>query len=349
MKATILFGGSSFEHEISIVSAITLKERLKDWELTFLFLDKDRNFYLIDPQNLKSSHFSSGSYRKGKRAEIGRGGFYLTGFLGGRKRIEGGVVINLIHGRDGEDGKIPGMLQFYRIPTVTPSVEGCAVSYNKVLTKYYARGVGVEVVEFVELELDHLSTPPRLPFSFPVIVKPARLGSSLGVSVARSEEELQYGLDSAREFDSTAVVEPFLEGVEEYNLAGCRIGEEWHFSRVEKVQKGEFLDYNQKYLDFGRKEVELPPVEPELEEKLKGAFKKIYGHTFQNALIRCDFFRHGDRIYLNEINPIPGSLAHYLFDDFEEVLERLAKSVELEREIEIDYRYIHQIQRAKGK
>jgi D-alanine-D-alanine ligase len=95
--------------------------------------------------------------------------------------------------------------------------------------------------------------------------------------------------------------------------------------------------------------VELPPVEPELEEKLKEAFKKIYGHTFQNALIRCDFFRHGDRIYLNEINPIPGSLAHYLFDDFEEVLERLAKSVELEREIEIDYRYIHQIQRAKGK
>jgi D-alanine-D-alanine ligase len=348
MSYIILFGGSSFEHEISIVSAITLKEKLAGERVEFIFLDKDREFYQISPDQMKSRYFASGAYKKGRRVEMGRGGFYQVGFLGNKKKVPGKVVINLIHGRDGEDGKIPGMLSFYRIKAITPPVEGCAISYNKVLTKYYASGVGVKVVDW------KIAQGEEPPFPLPVIIKPARLGSSIGVSVAKTPEEYRYGLDVAREFDPLVIVEPFIEGVEEFNLAGCWVNDqkeegEWLFSRVEPVKKREFLDYNQKYLDFSRRETQVAPVDPQLETQLKEAFKKIYGTSFRGALIRCDFFRINGEIYLNEINPIPGSLANYLFEDFLGTLRRLAQSLQLEREIEIDYRYINQIQQAKGK
>jgi len=341
MKGILLFGGSSFEHEISIVSAITLKERLKGWDLKYIFLDQNRKFFLINPKNLRSDHFSSGKYRREREVKPGPGGFYKFGLFG-KQLVEGEVVINLIHGRDGEDGKISGLLEFYKIKAITPPVEGCAVSYNKFFTKFYAEGVGVPVIQFARAEEEP-------PFPLPVIIKPARLGSSIGVSVARTLEEYRYGVDTAREFDREIIVEPFLEGVEEYNLAGCQIGEKWIFSRIEKVEKGEFLDYNQKYLDFGRKEVVLPPIDIRLEKELKELFKKIYSNYFTNALIRCDFFYYNGKLYLNEINPIPGSLAHYLFKDFPSVLEELAKNLVPESEIKIDYRYIHQIQSIKGK
>ena len=132
-------------------------------------------------------------------------------------------------------------------------------------------------------------------------------------------------------------------------MAGCWTREGWLFSRAERVQKGEFLDYNQKYLDFSRRGEVKTPVPAEVEEQLKGAFKKIYSTLFEGALIRCDFFRIDGEIYLNEINPIPGSLAHYLFEDFDQVLEQLAGSLKGEQKIEIEYRYINQIQKIKGK
>ncbi|MEO1941952.1 MAG: D-alanine--D-alanine ligase, partial [Campylobacterales bacterium] len=297
------------------------------------------------PTQMRSNYFSSGTYKKGRRVELRRGGFFQVGILGNRRKLPGDVVINLIHGRDGEDGKIPGMLAFYQIPTITPPIEGAVISYNKRLTKYYAVGIGVPVLEWQLVEPEE----PTPPFPFPVIIKPARLGSSIGVSVARNLEEYRYGLDVAREFDREIIVEPFIPGVEEYNLAGCWTQNGWLFSRVEQVQKGEFLDYNQKYLEFSRREEVKTPVPAEVEEQLKGAFKKIYSNLFEGALIRCDFFRIDGKIYLNEINPIPGSLAHYLFDDFEQVLEQLAGSLKREPKIEIEYRYINQIQKIKGK
>ena len=82
---------------------------------------------------------------------------------------------------------------------------------------------------------------------------------------------------------------------------------------------------------------------------MEESFKKLYNNIFEGAIVRCDFFVKDNKIYLNEINPIPGSLANYLFEDFENVLEKLAKSVFLEREIKIDYAYINKIQMAKGK
>jgi D-alanine-D-alanine ligase len=293
---------------------------------------------------MKSKYFASGEYKKAIKLEIKKGGFfYKKGLLKKEENIDFDVAINLVHGRDGEDGKLPGILEFFKIKAITPNTEACAISYNKVLTKAYAKEIGVNVIEY------EIINSPKTKFNFPVIVKPARLGSSIGVSIAKNQDELEFAFDVAREFDDLIIVEPFIEGINEYNLAGFLADEKYIFSKIEKVEKKEYLDFEKKYLDFSRKNIMLSEVEQNIELKIKENFTKIYNIIFKNALIRCDFFEKDGVIYLNEINPIPGSLANYLFDDFEKKLEFLAKNVSLEEDIVIDYQYINKIQMAKGK
>jgi len=343
MKFVLIFGGSSFEHEISIVSAITLKEKIKKHQLEFVYVSDNREMYLIDKQNMKSKYFSSGEYKNATKVEITKGGFkYKKGLLKKDYYVNYDAVINLIHGRDGEDGKMAGIFEFYEIKAITPNIEASVVSYNKVLSKHYAKEVGVETIDY------EVITAPKTKFDFPIIIKPARLGSSIGVSVVRNQDEFNYAFDVAKEFDDLIIAEPFIEGIEEYNLAGF-LAEDYVFSRVEKVEKKEFLDFEKKYMDFSRKNIMLPKIDSSLENRLKESFKKIYNQTFKNALIRCDFFVKDNRVYLNEINPIPGSLANYLFEEFDEKLELLAKHVTLEKKINVNFEYINKIQTAKGK
>ncbi len=345
MTIAILFGGSSYEHEISIVSAITLKKVLKKSTLLFIFVDKDREFYLIDAAKMKSKTFSSGEYKKGKKLTLEQGGFVSGGLLGS-KTVAFEVLLNLIHGRDGEDGKVAALMEFYGIPFIGPRLEASVLSYSKVRTKEFARSLGIDVLEYRVLKREGERDPG---IDFPLIVKPVHLGSSIGVSVVKEPSELDYALDVAFEFDEEVLIEPFVEGITEYNLAGCK-SSLWELSIVEEPQKEEFLDFEKKYLDFSRREQVLEAaVDAALRERLEQAFKKIYDPLFLGSLIRCDFFVLDGTVYLNEINPIPGSMANYLFDDFEELLTRLAQHLPQEKAIAIDYRYIHSIQQAKGK
>jgi D-alanine-D-alanine ligase len=145
------------------------------------------------------------------------------------------------------------------------------------------------------------------------------------------------------------VIEPFLEGVREFNQAGCKT-DTWELSIVEEPQKEAFLDFEKKYMDFARdSQVMEADIEDSLKEKIRESFKKIYDPLFLGSLIRCDFFVVDGEVLLNEINPIPGSMANYLFDDFEGIVGRLAKHLPKEKTITIDYHYIHSIQSAKGK
>ncbi len=344
MKIAVLFGGYSFEHEISIVSAISMKKVLKS-ELVYIFLDKNREFYEIPTDIIKSKLFSSGDYKKFDRLTMVKNGFEKKGFFGSKK-VEFDTVLNLIHGGDGEDGVIASMFDFYGILFIGPRFEACSVSFNKYLTKGYSALCGVKTVDF-----DYYHKNDRIKIEkFPVIIKPVRLGSSIGVSIVKSEDELQYTLDVAFEFDDAVIIEPFIEGVKEYNLAGAKINGELNFSVVEEPVKEQFLDFDKKYLDFNRtSQVNEAQISEELVEKLKDSFKKIYNHKFDGSLIRCDFFVIEGEVYLNEINPIPGSMANYLFDDFNMIIEGVAKSVPSKTMIHINYEYVNKIQSAKGK
>ena len=406
MEFIVIFGGESWEHEISIVSAITLKKELKNIA-HFVFIDAENEAYLVPHDMMKSTHFSTLAYKKDAKLTFTKGGFLQSGLL--KKQILRGVAINLIHGKSGEDGQLAGILDFYEIPFIGPRIEGSVVSFNKEMTKIYAKSIGVRVLEYLTLganaklanaessakiSLDASaesksaessaesksakssaesanaeSSAPTLSFgantesksaessaesahtlTFPCIVKPLHLGSSIGIAVAKSRDDLTYALDCAFEFDNRVIIEPFIPHIREFNLAGCKINGEFVFSMIEEVKKDEFLDFKDKYLDFqsGQKK-QGADLDEDLQNKIKADFAKIYNDCFEGALIRCDFFLLNDEIYLNEINPIPGSLAHYLFDDLNAILQNLSQNLPKTRKIPLKYQYISKIQAQKGK
>ena len=345
MNLAILFGASSYEHEISIVSAITMKKVLKNTQITYIFVSSDRRFYLIDNDKINSKLFSSGEYKKSKELTLKQGGFFVDGMLKSKK-VEFDAALNLIHGRDGEDGKIASLLEFNGIKYISPRVEASVLSYNKLYTKLYAKSVGVEVVEYQHL---NKNDKREISFEYPVIIKPVRLGSSIGVSIVKSADELEYALDVAFEFDDDVIIEPFIQGVAEYNQAGT-FTNDWQLSIVEEPQKEEFLDFEKKYMDFSRdSQVLQANIDESLKAKIQESFKKIYADTFRGSIIRCDFFVVDNKVLLNEINPIPGSMANYLFEDFESLVHSLVANLPTEKKIPVDYTYIHSIQSAKGK
>ncbi|WP_375723211.1 D-alanine--D-alanine ligase [Arcobacter sp. KX21116] len=344
MKIAIVFGGSSYEHEISIVSAIAMRDVIKS-ELEYIFLDENRDFYHIPTKTIKSKLFSTGEYKKCDKLIIKKGGFSKKAMFG-EKNVEFDIVLNLIHGGDGEDGIVASLFEFFDIRYIGPRVGACSVSFNKFLTKGYASSLGIKTIPYQYFtKFDEVSVE-----QFPVIVKPVTLGSSIGVSIVKSKEELSYALDVAFEFDNAVLIETFIPNIKEYNLAGYKVGNEIKYSIVEEPQKADFLDFDKKYLDFARTErVSVANISDELKDKLKKAFETIYNTTFNDAMIRCDFFVIDDEVYLNEINPIPGSMANYLFEDFDASIKELSKSLKLKDKIKISYDYVNKIQAAKGK
>lgn len=345
MKLTVLFGGASFEHEISIVSAITIKEKLAGFDLSFIFCDQDHKFYLIEPSKMKAITFSKGEHKKMPELSITNSSFAQKTMFGSTKHT--GTVLNLIHGADGEDGTVASLLDFFSIKYIGPRVDASVFSYDKRYTKWLCEAKKIKCVDYEIVTSNEWS---NIGIEYPIIVKPARLGSSIGVSIVKSESELDYAMDVAFEFDKDILVEPFIDGVKEYNLAGFMANGEFHFSIVEEPQKNEFLDFEKKYMDFSRSEQVLKAdIDEALEAKLKNAFEKVYTNLFEGSLIRCDFFVVNGEVLLNEINPIPGSMANYLFSDFKSSLKLLSSSLPTNKRAKVNYDYIHSISQAKGK
>lgn len=343
MKFGIVFGGNSYEHEISIVSAVVMKKVLKE-DLSFIFVDQFRNFYQIPANKMRATFFSSDEYKKCKRLYLRNGGFATHGIVK-MKPLNVDCYINLIHGKDGEDGKIAGLFEFYNLKFIGPRLEASILSYNKELTKLLAKNCEVKTLPY-----EMIRREDKVQTEFPFILKPVRLGSSIGISVVREESELDYALDVAFEFDSDVLVEPFKSGVKELNLAGFKVDDEFVFSMIEEPQKSDFLDFEQKYLAFGgENKPKKAVIDVKLEQEIKNAFVAIYNSgNFDGALIRCDFFVIDGEVYLNEINPNPGSLANYLFDDFSSSIKKLANSIKPQQNIKINYKFINSITKDKG-
>ena len=345
MKLAILFGGASYEHEISIVSAITVKGKLSNFDLSFIFCDQDHRFYLIDGSKMKATTFSRTQHLKMPQLTLVKDGFEQRGFFG--STLHTMPVLNLIHGGDGEDGSIAALLDFYGVSFIGPRKEASMLSFDKHYTKWFAQSLGVQTLPFQVITRESAQT---INTPYPFIIKPSCLGSSIGVSIVRQENELAYALDVAFEFDNVLLIEPFISGVKEYNLAGYSSRGKITYSIVEEPQKVEFLDFEKKYLDFSRSaKVAEAAVSDTLVTQLRDTFKILYMPLFEGALIRCDFFEIDGVVYLNEINPIPGSMANYLFEDFSGAINALLGSLPVKKEIRIKYDYIHSISQAKGK
>lgn len=301
IRIGIIFGGRSGEHEVSLVSASNVIKALDAdrYEPTLIGITKDGK-WVFGPESLEA-------LKKGETD-----GLEQEDIMKNLHKLD--VVFPVLHGPYGEDGTIQGLLEVAGIPYVGCGVLASSVAMDKAMTKAVWDQAGLKQVKALALlrkdwEKDRDQAIYKLvsELDFPMFVKPANMGSSVGVSKAKDNESLAVAIDLAMKFDRKVVVEEGLD-IKEIEIAVLGNDEVEAAEPCEVLVAGEFYDFNDKYVD-GKSSVQIPADIPE--DKLAEAkdlaieaFKAIDGA----GMARVDLFyeeNSGD-FYLNEINTIPG-------------------------------------------
>lgn len=315
----VLFGGVSPEHEISLRSAESVLRHM------------DREKYNIFPVGITKAGdwvlFGGSDYGmlpagtwtdcpENRRAAIspvrGQGLLTFEGDCVVRERID--VVFPVLHGANGEDGAIQGLLQLAGLPCVGPLVAASATAMDKTLTKLVAHHAGIpqaawRLVTRRELERDAAGVLDAVEshFAYPVFVKPAGTGSSVGVAKARNQEELLEALVNAAEFDKKVLVETFIDGREvEVAILG---NETPAASACGEIDAGaDFYDYDAKYVSDCAKLYIPARISDAASERVREMAVRVYEALGCRGLSRVDFFvtRDDEQVVFNEINTIPG-------------------------------------------
>ncbi|MBQ7653276.1 MAG: ATP-grasp domain-containing protein [Clostridia bacterium] len=305
MNIGLFYGGRSFEREISVITAIQLMDYFpKEYELIPIYMKGGMALSLKEPR-----FFRSYEEEKGKIVTFVKGGVKI-----GRKRIKLDCALLATHGGEGENGVLQSVLEYYEIPFTSSDHFSSALTMDKKVTKNILDEAGIKTAK-------ELYSP-----IFPCIIKPRRLGSSIGIRVARTDEEYMEAVNFAKTYDDV-LVEEYLENAVEFNCAAIKREGEITTSAVEKPNKsGAILDYDDKYLvDRGR---ELPAaIGEELTARIKETTKKVYELFDCFGVVRVDFLYYSGELYVNEINSIPGSLAFYLFENDGLTYESLLRSL----------------------
>ncbi|MDR2090953.1 MAG: D-alanine--D-alanine ligase [Clostridiales bacterium] len=324
MKKNILviFGGKSCEHDISIITALQAMRAANE--------DK----YEVFPLYIRKKMYSGGALRdlsayadfsriesSLKTVEFFDGGILVGRSRAFKKRVFIDAAVVCCHGGIGENGGLQGLLEFYNIPYTSPGVSASAVFMDKVLTKEVLKAKNLPVLPYFTVkDTDIENARARGDLTYPLIVKPASLGSSIGIGVAHNIDELKTACVVAAEFDSKIIVEKALTDFFEINCAALSDGKNIIVSECEKpVSWEEFLSFDEKYCVGGGMrglKREYPADIPEnLRKAVRNFTRTVYAHFGMKGSVRIDFLVDGTDggVYINEINTVPGSLAYYLF------------------------------------
>lgn len=319
LSVCILFGGISPEHEVSLRSAESVLKNI-DKEKYNLFpvgITKEGDWILYggkDYSDLPSGKWvdNPNNHRVAISPIRGQGLLTFEGDCVVRERID--VVFPVLHGENGEDGSVQGLLQLAGIPYVGPHVAASAVAMDKTLTKLVADHAGVTQAAWylvrgsdmgsrMEATLDSLEKQ----FQYPMFVKPAGTGSSVGVSKAGSREDLEKGLLAAGKFDDKVLVEEFIQGRE---IEVAVMGNESPVASIcGEIDSGAgFYDYDAKYITDTSVAYVPARIPEDVAESVRDTAVKVYKAIGCQGLSRVDFFVtwQENRVVFNEINTLPG-------------------------------------------
>lgn len=352
MRIAVVFGGRSVEHDVSIVTAHQVMEALSGrHEVVPVYVARDGRWWCSPRLN------DLDVYRQGRFERIadevtlapvpGAALQVRAGRLRGERRIEIDVVVPCIHGTYGEDGTLQGLLELADLPYTGSGVVASAVGMDKVAMRAAFTAAGLPVVDALVAEPADLADPEALAaraedvLGYPVFVKPARLGSSVGIGKARDRAGLLERIEVARRYDTRLLIERAMEGCIEVNCSV--LGGPDRPPRVsvceQPVAWEEFLSFEDKYLRGGKgrakagmasQERRIPaPISPELtkqvQENALAAFKAIGA----SGVARVDSFvdQAANETWVMEINTVPGSLSFYLWAEsglgFPELMDEL--------------------------
>ena len=327
MKIGIIFGGRSYEHEISVITAVQASAVLKDHHFIYPIYAKEGKFYLLKG-DLSIRRFGEKCV-KGKECTF-VGGEGKGGILVGRKCISLDCMLMCCHGGEGEDGTFSAIMESCDIPYTSSALLSSAVTMDKRYTKLLCEKAGFPTAKGIYGRRGDDLPERAKSLRFPLIVKPARLGSSIGIDVAHDEEELIEAIGIAFSFDRDVVVEELIEDAIELNCAAFSEGEEIVVSGVENpCSWHEFLTFEEKYEGGKYKSGCDRIVRSALADRVREVSVRVYRAFDLFGIARMDYLysEKEDVLYLNEINSQPGSLSYYLFEEvgigFRELLERV--------------------------
>ncbi|MGD9570139.1 MAG: D-alanine--D-alanine ligase family protein [Sedimentibacter sp.] len=357
----IVIGGKSVEHEVSIITGLQVLDNIDKtkYEPRIIYIQKDGKWYvgnsLHDINNYKVKKFDD-AYEvlpgfKNNKLILYPHPDIKQGFFGKKQTTyEIDVVFPAVHGTNVEDGALHGMFQMNGVPCAFGSVLSSAVGMDKVVMKQVFESNNLPVVDytwffrssFEDKKKEILESIEKI--GYPLIVKPANLGSSVGISKAKNLDELLFAIQVACAYDRKIIVEKCLENVREINCAVMGYENDLTASLCEEpVGWKEFLTYEDKYVnkkkDASESKRRIPAdIDKEVEDLIKNYAKKAFKAVDCCGDARIDFLYDGNNIYVNEINTIPGSIAFYLWEGMGVSFTDLVSKI-------IEFAEIHQTQR----
>ncbi|MCR9270595.1 MAG: hypothetical protein NXH72_11445 [Hyphomonadaceae bacterium] len=339
LKTVIIFGGASSEHDVSVVSAHQLMDAadVRHVEVLPVYMDFANRFWI------GASLRDISKYKP--RPPVGQQVTFRWGDNGPVLSAMDGTVIQpvdcvlpVFHGTFGEDGRIQAYFELLGIPVTGLSASSSSIAMRKDVTKALVKEAGVNVLPHItvgrsQIEDAEMILPDvQAALGFPVIVKPANLGSSVGVGLAKTAEDVWPLVEYVLKKDTLALIEPQVQNLVEYNIAMIAKGEEIKLSAIERPKSGaEVLDFREKYLsaDGGTKGTFKPSegmlsltrdinpdIPKDLQEKIYDYARRTFNALGKRGAPRIDFMSNKEtgELWFNEINAIPGSYGFFLWE-----------------------------------
>ena len=350
-KVAVFFGGRSTEHEISVISANQAISAFnpEKYEIIPIYISKDGKWY-TGRELLTLSNYRNIPDLLKRATEV-----YMRPVYGDfnlyrvQKPLFGkdvydtiDVALPVLHGTNVEDGRFEGLLETIGIPYAGCDTLSSANGMDKITMKQILRAEDIPVVDYVwftdnDWSAKQEETVGRVEkeLGYPVIVKPANLGSSIGIGAAHNREELIERVNHAARFSARIIVEHMVTALREINCSVLGDIDEYDTSVLEEpIKAEEILSYKDKYVGGGMHAAQKR-IPAELPEETAAECKALAGATFRalgcHGVSRVDLIIDGDtgKVYVNEINTIPGSLSYYLWEaagvPFDSLLDRLVR------------------------
>lgn len=326
-NVVIIYGAKSCEHDISIITACLARGYFANHCVYGVYLDKDDVAYLIPNDYTPAAHVKESFKNKvvfltGERA---------LGIMRRNricKKINIDVAVNCCHGAHGEDGTAAAICGLLNVPFVGSGITSSAIAMDKILTKRVLQSLDMPVVNGFEADVQTAEQLEELSkgYKFPLIVKPNTLGSSIGVELCRNLDELTEGVYRALKYDGRVLVEEALTDFTELNCAAMRTCNAAVVSRVDvPVTANDLLTFEDKYIESSAESAENNgnKISRLITEQVQALTRSIYEKLGYGGVIRVDYLYDNvtDKLYVNEINSIPGSLAYGLFSDRYAILQ----------------------------
>jgi D-alanine-D-alanine ligase len=315
LRVAILFGGKSAEHEISVISARNIVEAMdkRKYEIVSIGIDKQgRWFFDEGGRLLQSSDQAQVKFQRRSNSTAVLPGATQTPMLTPRRALgEVDVVFPVLHGPFGEDGTVQGLLKLANLPFVGAGVLGSAVGMDKDVMKRLLRDAKIPIAKFLVFERSAASkinfTGVKRRLGSPFFVKPANLGSSVGISKVSVNQQLDSAVTEAFRYDNKILIEESIQGRE---IECSVLGNENPIVSLpgEIITRHDFYSYDAKYLDEKGAQLVIPAALPKsIVKAIRGLALRTFKTLACEGMARVDFFLRDNReIFVNEINTIPG-------------------------------------------